>query len=87
MTRELHPHHLAGHSLSASSLWKREMEMRASHVVTEQSTFLPLDDPAPAMTGCCLTVEEVTEQGRWDAWLCHPMFLHLGMCFSRLESL
>ena len=66
MTREFHPHYLAGHSSSASSLWNSEMEMRGSNVVTEQSTFHPPDDPAPAMTGCCLTVKELTERGGRD---------------------
>lgn len=51
---------------SASGLWKREMEMRGSYVVTEQSTFHPPGDPAPAMTSCCLTVKELTEQGGRD---------------------
>lgn len=58
MTRELHPHHLAGHSLSSSSLWKREVEIGGSDVVTEQSTFHPPDDPVPART-----MEELTEWG------------------------
>lgn len=66
MTRELHPHHLAEHSSSASSLWRRELEMRGNNVVTEQSTLHPPEDPVPAMTSCYLTVKELTEQGGRD---------------------
>lgn len=66
MTRELHPHHLAGHSSSASSLWKREVEIRGSDVLIEQSTFHPPGDPVPAMTDCCLTVKDLIEQGGRD---------------------
>lgn len=73
MAKELHPHHLAGHSSSASSLWKREMEMCGGDVATEQSTFHPPDDPAPAMTGCCLAVRELTEWGgRVEGFLALP---------------
>lgn len=66
MTGELHPHHLAGHSSSASSLWKRKMDMRVGDVVTKQSTFHSPDDPTPAVAACCLTVKELTEPGGRD---------------------
>lgn len=39
---------------------------KRGHVVTEQSTFHPPGDLAPAMTACCLTVEELTEPGGRD---------------------
>lgn len=62
MIRESQPHHLTEYTSSAFSLWKREMEMQGSNGLTEQKT-LPLDDPMPAGTGCCLTVKKIIEWG------------------------